>query len=92
MSTVSTYLRALPAAEYTVSLELSDFQSSTRDSVVVNVGGITEINATMSLAALATVQYSHKKQARRNNGGNSTNILDSPFLTRQIAPPYFTLR
>ena len=38
-------------------------------------------NGVLSQRALATVQYSHKKQARRNNGGRSTNILDSPFLT-----------
>ncbi|MBF8299654.1 MAG: hypothetical protein HW394_24 [Acidobacteria bacterium] len=36
--------------------------------------------------ALATLQYSHKKQARRNNGGHSTNILDSPFLTQGATP------
>jgi hypothetical protein len=35
----------------------------------------------LSERAFATVQYSQKKQARRNNGGTSTNILDSPFLT-----------
>ena len=46
------YLRALPAGTYAVSLELSDFRPSTRDNVVVNVGGITEVNVTMSLAAL----------------------------------------
>ena len=45
-------LRALPAGTYAVSLELSDFRPSTRDNVVVNVGGITEVNVTMSLAAL----------------------------------------
>ena len=47
------YLRALPVGTYTVSLELSDFRTFTRDSVVVNVGGITKIDATMALAALA---------------------------------------
>lgn len=30
---------------------------------------------------LATLQYSHKKDGRRNNGGRSTDIRDSPFVT-----------
>ena len=47
------YLRALPAGTYVVSFERSDFQPSTHDNVVANVGGITEVNATMSLAAPA---------------------------------------
>ena len=38
-------------------------------------------NGVLSQRALATVQYSHKRQGRRNNGGRSTDILDSPFLT-----------
>ena len=46
------YLRALPAGTYTISFAISDFQPSTRENVGVNVGGITEVNATMSLAAL----------------------------------------
>ena len=46
------YLRALPPGTYAVSLELPDFRPSTRDNVVVNVGGITTVNATMSLATL----------------------------------------
>jgi len=44
------YLRALPAGTYDVGFERSDFQSSTRDNVMVNVGGITEVDATMSLS------------------------------------------
>ena len=32
-------------------------------------------------SALATLQYSHKKDGRRNNGGRSTDIMDSPFVT-----------
>ena len=47
------YLRALAVGTYTVSLELSDFRTFTRNNVVVNVGGITKIDATMSLATLA---------------------------------------
>ena len=36
----------------------------------------------VSERALATVQYSQKRQGRRNNGGSSTDIFDSPFLTQ----------
>ncbi|MDA1185347.1 MAG: TonB-dependent receptor [Acidobacteria bacterium] len=32
--------------------------------------------------ALATLQYSQKRQGRRNNGGTSPDIFDSPFLTQ----------
>ena len=42
----------------------------------VNYSGV------LSQRALATVQYSQKRQGRRNNGGRSTDILDSPFLTQ----------
>jgi hypothetical protein len=34
----------------------------------------------------ATVQYSEKKQGFRDNGGSSTAVIDSPFLTRGVAP------
>lgn len=43
-------------------------------------------NGIVASTALATLQYSHKKQERRNNGGGSTNILDSPFLTLGATP------
>ena len=56
------YLRALPAGTYAVSFDRSDFQPSTRDNVVANVGGITEVNATMSLAALAETSKSRRKR------------------------------
>ena len=49
------YLRALPAGTYAISFATSGFQPSTRENVVVNVGGITEVNATMSLAALTEI-------------------------------------
>jgi hypothetical protein len=43
---------------------------------------------------LATAQYSQKHWGVRNNGNTSTNIIDSPFLTRtgtmyQYNAPYF---
>ena len=38
-------------------------------------------NGVFASSALATLQYSHKKDARRNNGGRSTDIFDSPFVT-----------
>ena len=43
--------------------------------LAVNYSGV------LSDRALATVQYSQKRQERRNNGGTSTDIFDSPFLT-----------
>jgi outer membrane receptor for ferrienterochelin and colicin len=43
--------------------------------LAVNYSGV------LSERALATVQYSQKRQGRRNNGGSSTDIFDSPFLT-----------
>lgn len=46
-------LRALPAGAYRVSFGMQDFQPSTRDDVIVTLGGIAAINATMSLAARA---------------------------------------
>ena len=38
-------------------------------------------NGVIASRALATLQYSHKKDGRRNNGGRSTDIMDSPFVT-----------
>ena len=38
-------------------------------------------NGVFASSALATLQYSHKKDGRRNNGGRSTAIVDSPFVT-----------
>jgi hypothetical protein len=43
--------------------------------LAVNYSGV------LSERALATAQYSQKRQGRRNNGGSSTDIFDSPFLT-----------
>lgn len=38
-------------------------------------------NGLLFQSMLATVQYSHKKDGRRNNGGTSPDIRDSPFVT-----------
>jgi hypothetical protein len=46
------YLRALPAGTYTVSFAIENFQPSTRENVVVNIGGVTQLNATMPLATV----------------------------------------
>ena len=49
----------------------------------VNYSGV------LSQRALATLQYSEKRQERRNNGGTSTDIFDSPFLTFDANGPLF---
>jgi hypothetical protein len=43
-------------------------------------------NGVLASRALATLQYSHKKDGRRNNGGRSTDIRDSPFVTAGATP------
>jgi hypothetical protein len=43
-------------------------------------------NGVLGATTLATLQYSHKKDGRRNNGGRSTNIQDSPFVTAGATP------
>ena len=47
------YLRALPAGTYTMAFAIPGFQPSTRTDVAVNVGGVTGLDATMSVATLA---------------------------------------
>ena len=42
-------------------------------------------NGAVTSRIFGTVQYSEKKQQFRNNGGTSTNILDSPFRTQGLA-------
>jgi len=44
-------IKGLPAGSYTVTFELTNFKPARRDSVVLTVGGIIEVSATMSLAA-----------------------------------------
>jgi carboxypeptidase family protein len=46
------YVRALPAGTYIISYDIPSFQPSTRTGVVVNVGGVTELDATLSVAAV----------------------------------------
>jgi len=46
----------------------------------------TRYNGVISSALMATVHYSHKKDARRNNGGTSRDIRDSPFVTAGETP------
>jgi hypothetical protein len=43
-------------------------------------------NGTIHPKLFASMQYSEKKQESRNNGGRSTNVLDSPFRTLGAAP------
>jgi len=43
-------------------------------------------NGVVGSKALASFQYSHKNDGRRNNGGLSTNIIDSPFVTAGATP------
>jgi hypothetical protein len=43
-------------------------------------------NGVVGSTALAGVQYSHKQDGRRNNGGRSTDIRDSPFVTIGATP------
>ncbi len=42
-------------------------------------GGVTK-------KLFATARYSEKKQSFRNNGGTSTNLVDSPFVTQGATP------
>jgi outer membrane receptor protein involved in Fe transport len=39
-------------------------------------------NGTIKQRYFATLQYSQKQQSFRNNGGTSTNLMDSPFRTQ----------
>src|SRR5262245_35312557 len=46
------YLRALPAGTYTIVFIISSFQPSTRTDVVVTVGGVTQLETTMSVSTV----------------------------------------
>ena len=46
------YLQSLPSGSYTVSFELSGFQSATRETINVRVGQVASIDAVMSVAAV----------------------------------------
>ena len=55
---------------------------------------VVNYNGALSARMLLSAQYSHKHFATEGVGGTSTNIIDSPFLTRtgtqyQYNAPYF---
>jgi outer membrane receptor protein involved in Fe transport len=61
---------------------------------VPNRLGVVNYNAALNQRLLISAQYSQKDWATEGVGGTSTNILDSPFLTRtgtqyQYNAPYF---
>jgi outer membrane receptor protein involved in Fe transport len=61
---------------------------------VPNRLGVVNYNAALTDRLLVSAQYSQKDWATEGVGGTSTNILDSPFLTRtgtqyQYNAPYF---
>ena len=61
---------------------------------VPNRLGVVNYNAALNQRMLLSAQYSQKYFATEGVGGTSTNILDSPFLTRtgtqyQYNAPYF---
>jgi carboxypeptidase family protein/TonB-dependent receptor-like protein len=61
---------------------------------VPNRLGVVNYNAALNQRMLLSAQYSQKRFATEGVGGTSTNILDSPFLTRtgtqyQYNAPYF---
>jgi hypothetical protein len=61
---------------------------------VPNRLGVVNYNAALTQRMLLSAQYSQKDWATEGVGGTSTNILDSPFLTRsapmyQYNAPYF---
>ena len=43
-------------------------------------------NGGLTPRLFATAQYSEKKQRFQNNGGTSTNLADSPFITQGVSP------
>ena len=46
------YLQGLPSGRYTVSFELSGFQSAARETVDVRIGRVATVDAVMSIAAV----------------------------------------
>jgi hypothetical protein len=61
---------------------------------VPNRLGVATYNAALNQRTLVSAQYSEKYFATKGVGGTSTNIVDSPFLTRtgtqyQYNAPYF---
>jgi hypothetical protein len=56
---------------------------------VPNRLGVVNYNAALNQRTLVSAQYSQKDWATEGVGGTSTNILDSPFLTRTSATPQY---
>lgn len=48
--------------------------------------GVVNYRGTLGPRLFATAQVSRKQFGFRNSGGTSTNVFDSPFLTRGVAP------
>ena len=46
------FIKGLPAGTYAVSFDIASFRPSHQDSVMLTVGGIAEVNTTMSVAGL----------------------------------------
>ncbi len=65
---------AVAAAALLDASMLTTRQLPNRLLAVNYTGGLTQ-------TLFATAQYSEKKQGFRNNGGTSTNLIDSPFVT-----------
>jgi hypothetical protein len=47
------HVKGLPAGTYSVSFDLASFQKTTNDNVFLTVGGVAEVNSTMSAAGRA---------------------------------------
>jgi hypothetical protein len=56
---------------------------------VPNRLGVVNYNGALNQRTLVSAQYSQKDWATEGVGGTSTNILDSPFLTRTSATPQY---
>src|SRR5688572_14587789 len=56
---------------------------------VPNRLGVVNYSAALTQRMLLSAQYSQKDWATEGVGGTSTNILDSPFLTRTSATPQY---
>jgi hypothetical protein len=55
---------------------------------VPNRLGVVNYNAALNQRMLVSAQYSQKRWATEGVGGTTTDILDSPFLTRTNVPQY----
>jgi hypothetical protein len=85
--------------QYAVSHPNSIDARALTTPVTANRLGVATWRGTIANRAFATAQYSQKFWQVRDNGGTSTDILDSPFLTRgttagvpanlEYSSPYF---